>query len=367
MILPVFNSEAYLPLSIGSLLFQDFPDFEIIAVDDGSTDSSLRILERVAAKDSRVRILERPHRGLVESLNEALDVATGDYVARMDADDIAYPRRLSRQLEAFAADPELALCGTNFDTIYSGSRVLRLGGPDVTDSRRLRILARFQTALRHPTVMFRRSIIPDGLLRYDAAYPCAEDFDLFRRLAERCKIAQLPEPLLAYRLHEGSVTSTSPMQMNRTHAGILEENLLRHYPSAAGTGFLGMTTEMSERTVAAGSDLILRLDRIAAEQPEEERDAVRLGTATNFYFLLAQILRCNRIDLAGDFLTQSNSWHRLPWHRRLVLGGAAAAPLLSRWASGAIPLASHLRRSVRSQPLRNVVPNYDSLLQLARL
>ena len=367
MILPVYNAETHLAFSLSSILLQDFTDFEIIAVNDGSDDESLAILERAAAKDARIRLVDRSHRGLIGTLNEGLDLATGEFIALMDADDIAYPRRFSRQLEAFASDPALALCGTNFDTLYSGGRVLRLGAPNATSSHDLQVLARFCTALRHPTVMFRRGTIPDGMLRYDPAYPCAEDFDLFRRLAESCKLIQIPEPLLAYRLHHASVTSTRFAQMNQTHARILEENLARHYPSAAGTGFERIIDDLSESTVAAGADLIRRLDRLAPLQRPEDQSAFRLGTTTIFFFLLAQIYRGNRLDFASDFIAQCGSRHRIPWHRRMLLDGAAAVPILARWASGAVPVASYLRRAVQSKPLRNVVPDYDLLLQTARL
>ncbi|TGS52677.1 glycosyltransferase family 2 protein, partial [Mesorhizobium sp. M1D.F.Ca.ET.183.01.1.1] len=100
----------YLAAAIGSILRQDYVRLEVIAIDDGSSDNSLEILERHRKADSRVTLISRENRGLVATLNEGLKLAQGELVARMDADDIAYPWRLSRQVALFADRPELGFC-----------------------------------------------------------------------------------------------------------------------------------------------------------------------------------------------------------------------------------------------------------------
>src|SRR5690606_4071494 len=120
VVLPVFNAGPHVEPALASICLQDYKRQEIIVIDDGSTDDSLARIERIARKDARVRIISRPNRGLIATLNEGLALAQGDLIARMDGDDIAYPTRISRQVEAFEATPGLALCATGIDMLEAG-------------------------------------------------------------------------------------------------------------------------------------------------------------------------------------------------------------------------------------------------------
>ena len=115
VLLPVYNAEPYLGAALESILRQDHKRLEIIAIDDGSRDRSLEIMRRYQQADGRITIVSRENRGLIATLNEGLALAKGDLIARMDADDISYPSRLSRQVSSFVEQPELALCGTGID------------------------------------------------------------------------------------------------------------------------------------------------------------------------------------------------------------------------------------------------------------
>ena len=106
VLLPIYNAGPYLAAALESILRQDYRRLEVIAIDDGSSDNSLEILERYRQADSRVSIISRENRGLVATLNEGLAVTRGELVARMDADDIAYPWRLSRQVALFEQRPD---------------------------------------------------------------------------------------------------------------------------------------------------------------------------------------------------------------------------------------------------------------------
>ncbi|SNS17611.1 glycosyltransferase family 2 protein [Tropicimonas sediminicola] len=365
ILLPVFNASRHLPLALASLQLQSHDDLEIIAIDDGSTDDSAAILRRAAASDSRIRVVQRENRGLIATLNEGLDLARGDFIARMDADDIAYRDRISTQLAAFAAEPGLAMCGTHFDTIVPRGAALPPNTPDVTESLELRVLSRFCTILRHPTVMFRRSAIPEGVLRYDPAYPCAEDFDLFRRIAELCPVRQLDTPLLAYRLHAESVSVTRAATLRATHVRILEENFLRHYPEAAGTGFTSLVSEVTPEAIAAAAELVHRLDALLPQQPPEERRAFSLGQRVTLYFLYAWLVDLQEFAAARDFVEASGKQALFRRTERAVLGLAGSQPTLARGLWAALVARGEILGAFHNRKLASVVPDLDAIQRQA--
>jgi len=366
VILPVYNAEQYLPSALASILLQDHDNLEIICINDGSSDRSADILRHAAAQDARIIVIDRKNRGLIETLNEGIARASGDLIARMDADDIAYPNRISTQVRAFRENGKLALSGCYFDTIYSPRRMLAAAQPEATQTLDLRVMSRFFTILRHPTVMFRRSSMPEGMLRYDEAYPCAEDFDLFRRIAASCEVAQTAEPLLAYRLHDGSVSATRMATMVRTHVAILEESLARHYPEAAGTGFTAVAEDVNAATVAAAADLMRRLDRLAAVQPENERRAFGIGVATTFYFLFSVIRETGSYALACDFIEQAGRWDMIRRRERPVLRMARQLPLAAGLGQRILDANLKAKRRLASRDVRKIIPSHDAIDALAR-
>lgn len=345
---------------------QDHEGLELIATNDGSSDRSSEILHRAAARDPRIKIVERENRGLIATLNEQLDQASGDFVARMDADDIAYPNRLRTQLDAFAADPELAVSGCYFDTMYSARRMLAQGLPDATEPDELRVLSRFCTILRHPTVMYRRSMIPKGMLHYDESYPAAEDFDLFRRLADQCKVTQTRIPLLAYRVHDSSVSALRAVTMTRSHVKIVEEGLRRHYPDAAGTGFERIAEKLNGETVSCAADLMCRLNALEHLQDPGEQRAFRLGIDGLFYFFFSLICSAENYALAAAFVDQSKSWGMIRRRERPLLRIAERWSAAAALAYKAVDLSLRYDRMRESRDLRRVIPSFDRMTELAR-
>src|SRR5690606_24519669 len=116
VVLPVFNGASFIEAALGSILNQTYRNLDVIVIDDGSTDATAALV-RVAETDRRLRFVSRENRGLISTLNEGLGLARGDLIARMDADDIAYPERIQRQVDTFLARPELAITGTAIETL----------------------------------------------------------------------------------------------------------------------------------------------------------------------------------------------------------------------------------------------------------
>jgi glycosyltransferase involved in cell wall biosynthesis len=197
----VYDAEPYLAQAIESILAQSFQDFELIAVDDGSRDGSPVILERFAALDPRVRVIRRAHGGLVPTRNAALAEARGEFVAVMDADDLAHPERLARQIAWLRAHPEVLALGAEVEIVDPEGCPIRKGGVPLEHAAiEAALLAGRGEALCHPVATFRReAVLAAG--GYRSGIPLSEDLDLYLRLAERGQLANLPETLLRYRHH----------------------------------------------------------------------------------------------------------------------------------------------------------------------
>jgi glycosyltransferase involved in cell wall biosynthesis len=330
VILPVFNGGRHLEPAVRSVLGQDHRAIEVIAIDDGSTDGSLAVLQRLASADPRLHIVSRENRGLIATLNEGLGLAHGDFIARMDADDISYPARFSRQLAMFKARPDIALCGTEFH-LLDGDKTTPLDS--MTEARpdeELPVLSQFMTSFRHSTVMFNRAVMAPGLLRYDAAYPHAEDFDLFRRITAAHPAAIVREPLLAYRIHPGSVTETASRQMRRTHLRILFENLGRMGLRVKAPALLSLTAPPAH-VLEQMVELNGLLSAFAGRTPEPLRPAYQLGVDTTFFFLREMAISEYGMGFACDFLDRTDGWRRMRRRESYALKALRRAPLVAEW------------------------------------
>jgi glycosyltransferase involved in cell wall biosynthesis len=205
VLMPVYNAQQFVAAAIESILNQSFTDFELLIIDDGSTDRSLSILQRYAVQDSRIRLRSRPNQGFVKTLNELLTQASGELIARMDADDVALPDRFARQVAFLQRYPQVVCVGGAQDWIDEAGRLLRHNHEAEQDSDIQEKLLRGQTAINHPSALMRRSALLQVGGYDELMYP-AEDLDLWLRLGEIGALANLPDTVLKYRQHDRSIS-----------------------------------------------------------------------------------------------------------------------------------------------------------------
>lgn len=228
VVMAIHNAQAYLAESVASVLGQSWRDLELIAIDDGSTDASPRLLEEFAARDSRVvRLRHAENQGQIRARNDGLARAAGRYVAIQDADDVCLPGRLAEQVAYLEARPDLFLVGTDAILIDAAGRVLgqRRCPPD---PERLAARLPHRNALIHSSVMFRN----DGRVRYREKMRLAEDYDVYLcLLSQGVRLASLPRPLLRYRVHSGSLSL-----VHAVHQMLLADKAREFYRQRAREG-----------------------------------------------------------------------------------------------------------------------------------
>ncbi len=210
VVMPVRNGMPFLPDAIDSIRQQTFTDLELIVVDDHSDDETRSVLERYAAMDSRIRPVAAEGRGISSALNQGIALASGRYLARMDADDWSEPTRLASQVQFLDDQPHYVAVGSEASTIDSdGHTTGMLTSVPVIGS--VAEGARLGVILLHPTACARM----DAVRRvggYRSFFDGAEDYDLWLRMLTLGPLANLQEPLLAYRLHEGQHSGLRPDQ-----------------------------------------------------------------------------------------------------------------------------------------------------------
>ncbi len=209
VVMPVYNTEKFLAEAVDSVLRQGFPDLELVAVDDGSSDASLSILKSYAEVDSRIKIVSRPNTGIVGALNDGLQVAQGSYIARLDADDVATSAWLRLLSEHLNSRLDCVIVSSGAMQIDHAGRVLG-AMPQAEDHETImsQLLTGRGSAIIHSGCMFRSSTAV-AVGGYAANSAPAEDLDFFLRLAEHGRVAHLPQPLVHLRRHVDSSTALS--------------------------------------------------------------------------------------------------------------------------------------------------------------
>ncbi len=217
VIMSVYNGETYLKEAIESVINQTFRNWELIIINDCSTDSTSEILAEFSLKDERIKVhTNEVNLKLPTSLNKAISLSSGKYIARMDADDICLPDRFEKQFKFMEENRDVSLSSCRFMTVKNGI-YMSGGAGGRCDSKALKAMLLVTNPILHPGVIAKAEVMKK--FNYDTSLTCTEDLELWTRMAtENQKIEILPECLLIYRLHDKQITSTT---LERQHTEVL--------------------------------------------------------------------------------------------------------------------------------------------------
>lgn len=219
IVMSAYNAEKYLPLALDSILSQSYSQWELIAIDDGSKDATLDILKSYQQNEARIRIISRENKGIPYSLNEGINLAQGDLIARMDADDIMLPNRLEEQVKFLDENPEVSMSSCHAYFINGKGKTIgvqKYTGFDSVEECKNTFAQRKIVLCNHPGfIAYKQALLDVGGYK---DIPAAEDLDLFTRMVEQGNVLVItPQILLKYRIHGSSaVANTSKSMLNQT-------------------------------------------------------------------------------------------------------------------------------------------------------
>jgi glycosyltransferase involved in cell wall biosynthesis len=355
VLMAVFNGGAYLAGAIESILAQTWSDFELLIVDDGSTDGSPGVARGYG--DPRVRVAStRGHVGQIAALNHGLALARGTLIARQDADDLSHPDRLARQVDLLRRRPDVALVGTQGRVI--DARGARLGVVDrPEDVASVRWYALFENPFIHTSVVARRSVAVDELGGFDEAFGYTADFELWSRVLARHPALNLGERLIDYRRHDASLTGPVHAGVGRALAGpghraLLATLLARNASTLLGEGLTdveadllaGFALGVDHARLPAFIALVARLlRRYRALDPAGTASADFLRTLAGQYDAIAHRVvpsrrRAAARVYAAALAAEPRLATRLPWARmlgRIVVGEDGLRRVREGWSRAA--------------------------------
>ncbi len=257
VVMPVYNSEAYLEAAIESVLAQTYQHFEFLIFNDGSTDRSREIM--LSYTDERICLFDaEENQGYLVHLNQGLKLAQGKYIARMDSDDVCLPERLARQVKFMEAHPKVVACGTWVQSLRDEQLLDQYWKPPTTDAA-IKSNLLFNTQLVHPSVMMRKEAIDHYQWSYQEDYYTAEDYKLWSDMAQKADLANLPEVLLHYRQHNHKVSVTKKEKQRALVARIRQENLHSHLERTLAVWEKPVYHDFAEEKAVANYFFIKRL------------------------------------------------------------------------------------------------------------
>lgn len=202
--MPVYNAEKYLEEAIESILNQTFNNYEFIIINDGSQDSSEKIIKKF--KDSRIKYIKNEkNMGLIYTLNKGIDLCNGEYIARMDSDDICHPRRLEEQISYLEKNEETDICGTSYIKFGEKIREKTIKMPISNEEIKVQVL--FSSPICHPSVVVRKKVFKN--IKFEEYYRGMEDYRLWSKLILTSKFYNIDKELINYRVTETGITQTS--------------------------------------------------------------------------------------------------------------------------------------------------------------
>ena len=322
--IPVYNREHYIPVAVNSMLAQSFTDFELIVVDDGSTDRTLEVLSRYS--DPRLRIARNPSNlGIPATRNHGLELARGEFIALLDSDDHSYPERLARQVAWLDAHPDIVQIGSWCSFMDADGRMLDKVRRQPLDPDEIRAHLLFHCPIINRTVMARTAALK--AIGYDTAFPRCQDYEMHCRLIEAGqRLANLPELLVCGREHPGRITGQTA-DLGRDRKLAIQQRMLGHL------GIQASPEELSRH--------------YALSRPSERED----DPETYLDWAESWLWRIKQANRAADFFAEpalsrilGAIWALNCWQARGLLGKRAALARMARSGlARGIPGNVHLR------------------------
>ena len=247
VLIPCYNVEKYVEESLGSILNQTYRNLEIIAINDCSKDKTGEILERMAKEDSRIRVIHNEENlKLIRTLNKGITLCNGEYIARMDSDDISLPTRIEKEVQFLEDNKDHDIVSTLFYAFPSGNPNKRSLHHNPLNDDELKAYLLFKSGICHPAVMMRKRIFTELGLSFETQYLHVEDYALWSEAIYKTKLANLNEGLLLYRVHQQQISSLyEDLQMENakkvykihcTHLGLpTNDEFIDVYASVAET------------------------------------------------------------------------------------------------------------------------------------
>ncbi|MBH0028974.1 glycosyltransferase [Pseudoalteromonas sp. SWN29] len=225
ILMPVYNCAPFLNSAIESILNQTYKNFELLIIDDGSTDTSLGIIKHYSSVDKRIRFISRENKGLIDTINEMVTLAEGDYIARMDGDDISLPTRIERQLTKITSEESIILVGCWIKLFGERSETWHYRRTN-DESQVISLFAR--CCLTHASFLAHKSLFQK--YPFNPNYTHLEDLDFLNRVirGENGKILSIPETLYQYRIHNSSICNTFADIQKQRRIELLQTHL-KHY------------------------------------------------------------------------------------------------------------------------------------------
>lgn len=223
VIIPVYNAEKFLNETINSVLSQTYSDFELLLLDDGSTDKSVKIIQ--SYKDSRIKLIEC-HHDFINTINTGLDLSKGKYIALLDHDDLMLPYRLKIQYDFMEQNQEVIACGGRMHTFGKHSRII--SKPEGHDDIMLASL--LDSPILNPTGFIKKETIVKNNIKYKRVYDFSSDYKFWSDMVKIGPLANIPRILTLYRLHDKQTTSIYCKEINENHH-IIRLEMLEYFLS----------------------------------------------------------------------------------------------------------------------------------------
>lgn len=243
VLLPAYNIEKYVEATLESVSHQTFSDFEILVIDDGSTDNTSKILEQYARREPRLKVYRQENAGISAALNKGLELAAGEFIARIDGDDVMHPQRLACQVDFLRRNSEAGFCASSLDLIDAAGRVFGdyVYGPRDEKEHNAFVLEGRPLVYTHPSVMYRTALVRAAGGYKKSFEPC-EDMELFLNLTSRGHHGYvLQDKLIKYRVHGGSISGSKTerqilMQefINDRFYGVVPRDIIKTYDEYLG-------------------------------------------------------------------------------------------------------------------------------------